>query len=135
MPSMTSVVTEEQRRQYREDGYFLLLGVLSDRDVERLRGGAAYAIAKADAAMDARGTDRLGVNARGRRYFANNVARVRPELRSFLLGELVGDICRATRRNTVYLFNDQYLIKCADRDTAFAWHQDSGSFTSETSRT
>jgi ectoine hydroxylase-related dioxygenase (phytanoyl-CoA dioxygenase family) len=126
VPSMTPVVTDEQRRQYREEGYFLLSGVLADRDVELLRGGAAYAIAKADAEMDARGTDRLDINARGRRYFSNNVARERPELRSFLRSDLMADICRATLGDTAYLFNEQYVIKCADRDTAFAWHQDSG---------
>ena len=82
--------------------------------------------AKADAEMDARGTDRLNINARGRRYFSNNVARERPELRSFLLSALMADICRATLGDTAYLFNEQYVIKCADRDTAFAWHQDSG---------
>jgi ectoine hydroxylase-related dioxygenase (phytanoyl-CoA dioxygenase family) len=122
----SSVVTEEHRQQYRDEGYFVLPRVLADHDVELLRSGAAYAIAKADAEMDARGTDRLDINARGRRYFSNNVAQDRPELRGFLLGELMANICRATLGDTAYLFNEQYVIKCADRDTAFAWHQDSG---------
>jgi ectoine hydroxylase-related dioxygenase (phytanoyl-CoA dioxygenase family) len=123
---MSTVVSEALRRQYREEGYFILPSVLSEADVEVLRDGAAYAIARADAEMDARGTDRLGINARGRRYFANNVARQRPELRRFLFGELMAEICRATLGDTVYLFNEQYVIKCPDRDTAFSWHQDSG---------
>ncbi len=123
---MMSVVTEEQRRQYRKEGYFLLPGVLSDSDVELLRSGAAYAIARTDAEMDARGTDRLDINVRGRRYFSSRVAEERRELRSFLFGELMADICRATVGDTAYLFNEQYVIKCADRETAFSWHQDSG---------
>jgi ectoine hydroxylase-related dioxygenase (phytanoyl-CoA dioxygenase family) len=126
LPSMMSVVTEDQRRQYREEGYFLLPGVLSDGDLELLRSGAAYAIARMDAEMDARGTDRLDINVRGRRYFSSNVAEERRELRSFLFGELMADICRATIGDTAYLFNEQYVIKCADRETEFAWHQDSG---------
>jgi ectoine hydroxylase-related dioxygenase (phytanoyl-CoA dioxygenase family) len=126
MPSMTSVVTAEQQRQYREDGYFLLPSMLSASDVELLRSGAAFAIAKAESEMDARGTDRVGINTRGRRYFANNLAQERRELRAFLFGELMADICRATLGHTAYLFNEQYVIKCADRETSFAWHQDSG---------
>jgi ectoine hydroxylase-related dioxygenase (phytanoyl-CoA dioxygenase family) len=123
---MMSVVTEDQRRQYREEGYFVLPGVLSDGDLELLRSGAAYAITRMDAEMDARGTDRLDINVRGRRYFSSKVAEERRELRSFLFGELMADICRATIGDTAYLFNEQYVIKCADRETAFSWHQDSG---------
>ena len=126
MKAMQSVVTEEQQRQYREEGYFLLPNVLSDADVELLRSGAAYSIAKADAEMDARDTDRLGINARGRRYFSNNMANEVRELRRFLFGELMADVCRATLGDTAYMFNDQYVIKFPDPETSFAWHQDSG---------
>ena len=81
MSSLQSVVTEDQRRQYRDEGYFVLPNALSDADVELLRSGAAYSIAKADAAMDALGTDRVNINVRGRRYFSNKVAEERRELR------------------------------------------------------
>ena len=123
---MSSVVTDEQRRQYGDEGYIVLPRVLSDGDLELLRSGAAHAIAKADAEMDARGTDVWNINARGRRYFSNNMARELPALRRFLRSELMADICRATLGDTAYLFNEQYVIKCADPRTAFAWHQDSG---------
>lgn len=126
MSSIQSAITEDQRRQYRDEGYFVLPNALSDDDVELLRSGAAYSIAKADAAMDALGTDRVNINVRGRRYFSNKVAEERRELRRFLFGELMADICRATLGDTAYLFNEQYVIKCADPDTSFAWHQDSG---------
>ena len=123
---MSSVVTVEQRQQFRDEGYFVLPGLIADDDLDLLRSGAALAIAKADAEMDARGTDVWNINARGRRYFANNMARELPELHRFLLGELMADICRSTLGDTAYLFNEQYVIKCADPQTAFAWHQDSG---------
>ena len=119
-------MTEAQRQQFRREGYFVLPGVLSEADVELLRGGAAYAMAKADAEMDALGTDQVDINIRGRRYFSNKVSQTKRELRRFLLGELMADICRSTLGDEAYLFNEQYVIKCADRDTAFAWHQDSG---------
>jgi ectoine hydroxylase-related dioxygenase (phytanoyl-CoA dioxygenase family) len=121
-----SVVSDEQRQQYRDEGFFVLPSVLPSPDLELLRSGAATAVAKADAEMDARGTDRWDLNARGRRYFANRMAQELPELRSFLFGELMADICRATLGDNAFLFNEQYVIKCADPDTAFAWHQDSG---------
>jgi ectoine hydroxylase-related dioxygenase (phytanoyl-CoA dioxygenase family) len=126
MSSMVSLVTDERRHQFRQEGYFVLPRVLAESDVELLRSGAEYSIAKADAEMDALGTDTLDINTRGRRYFSNKVAREKRELRGFLFGELMADICRATIGDTAYLFNEQYVIKCADRATAFGWHQDSG---------
>ena len=35
-------------------------------------------------------------------------------------------VCRATLGGTAYLFWEQYVIKAADPDTTFSWHQDSG---------
>ena len=37
-----------------------------------------------------------------------------------------GLICRGVLGEAAYLFWEQYVIKAADPDTAFAWHQDSG---------
>jgi ectoine hydroxylase-related dioxygenase (phytanoyl-CoA dioxygenase family) len=38
----------------------------------------------------------------------------------------MADICRATIGDTAYLFHDQYVVKGADKESAFSWHQDSG---------
>ena len=115
MSSTISVVTDEKRHQFRQEGYFLLPSVLAESDVELLRSGADYSIAKADAEMDALGVDTLNINTRGRRYFSNKVAQEKRELRGFLFGELMADICRAAIGDTAYLFNEQYVIKCAER--------------------
>ncbi len=120
------MVTAEHLRQYEEEGYFVLPSVLTAEELELLRGGAAHSIAKVDAEMDARGTDRWNINARGKRYFSTKVAEDLPALKDFLFGDLMADICRSVLGEKAYLFFEQYVIKCADRDTTFAWHQDSG---------
>ena len=114
------------RRQYADEGYFVLERALDDEQLELLRGGAQYSIDKLDAEMDAAGVDRLGINARGKRYFSNMIYRDRPELRSFLFSDLMAEICRATIGDDAWLFWEQYVIKAGDPDTSFAWHQDSG---------
>jgi len=43
-----------------------------------------------------------------------------------LFGDLMAEITRTTLGETVYLFNEQYVVKAADKDTKFGWHQDSG---------
>ena len=121
-----SLVTPEMREQYEKEGYFVLERVLTDEQLELLRGGAQYSIDKLDATMDELGVDTIGINHRGKRYFSNMIYEDRPELRSFLFSDTTAQICEATLGKDAYLFWEQYVIKAGDPDTSFAWHQDSG---------
>ena len=91
MTSTDDVAPRWSRRsmlaQYRDEGYFVLERVLTDEQLELLRGGAQYSIDKLDAEMDAAGVDRIGINARGKRYFSNMIYQDRPELRQFLFSD------------------------------------------------
>jgi len=120
------MVTDQMREQYENEGYFVMERALTDQQLELLRSGAQFAIDRLDAEMDAQGVDRMGINARGKRYFSAMVYRERPELREFLFGDTMAGICRALLGENAYLFWEQYVIKAADPDTSFAWHQDSG---------
>ncbi|WP_040421679.1 phytanoyl-CoA dioxygenase family protein [Actinopolymorpha alba] len=123
---LADLITPEMRKQYTEEGYFILERVLPEEQLALLRRLADYAVKKLDAAMDAEGVDRIGINLRGKRYFSAWVHKDRPELRTFLFSDLMAEICRATIGPEAYLFVEQYVIKAGDPDTKFAWHQDSG---------
>lgn len=120
------LVTDQMLEQYRQEGYFVLESVIGADDLELLRSGAQYAIDRADQEMSEAGVDRLGINARGKRYFSSMVYQGRPELREFIFGPTMAQICRRVLGPEAYLFWEQYVIKAADPDTKFAWHQDSG---------
>lgn len=120
------LVTEEMLAQYRDEGYFVLESVLSADELALVRSGAQYSVDRLDALMDDAGVDRLGINARGKRYFSEMIYAERPELRSFVFGSTMAAICSAVLGPQAYLFWEQYVIKAADPDTTFAWHQDSG---------
>lgn len=126
LDTMSDLITPAMQEQFRQEGYFILERVLSDEQLDLLRSAAEYSVEKLDAAMDRAGADRLGINARGKRYFSSMVYEDRPELRKFLFSELMAQICRATLGETAYLFWEQYVIKAGDPDTTFSWHQDSG---------
>jgi ectoine hydroxylase-related dioxygenase (phytanoyl-CoA dioxygenase family) len=124
--SSTSLITEDMRRQYRDEGYFILERAVPEEHLELLRSVADFAVEKADARMDELGVDQLDINKRGKRYFSHMIYKDRPELRQFLFSDLMADICRATLGDDAYLFWEQYVIKAGDPDTTFSWHQDSG---------
>ena len=119
-------ITQEQKDLYREEGYMILENAMSDAQLGLLRGQCQAAIDRVDRQMDEEGTDVIGINHRGKRYFAANCFKEQPELRSFIFGELMADICRATLGDDAYLFWEQYVVKGRDGGMKFSWHQDSG---------
>ncbi len=122
----SSLITQTMLEQYASEGYFVLERAIGPADLELLRSGAQFSMDRLDAEMDKAGVDRLGINARHKRYFSPMVYQDRPELRKFAFGTTMADICRAVLGQDAYLFWEQYVIKAADPDTSFAWHQDSG---------
>ena len=125
-PSSNYGITEQHIKQFRNDGYFILQSALSPEQLALLRAEAQFSIDRMDAQMDALQTDVIGISHRNRRYFAANVFRQRPALEGFLFGDLMAELCRATLGQQAYLFWEQYVIKCAEGDMRFSWHQDSG---------
>jgi hypothetical protein len=72
------LVTPAMLDQYRTEGYFVLESVLSPDELELLRSGAQFSMDRLDAIMDREGVDRIGINARGKRYFSSMVYQERP---------------------------------------------------------
>jgi ectoine hydroxylase-related dioxygenase (phytanoyl-CoA dioxygenase family) len=91
-----------------------------------LREESAYFVGYTDAAMDAQGVDVLGITHRGKRYFISNRYRSSARLADFLFGLLMAEITTSFLGDTVFLFNEQWVVKGADQGMKFAWHQDSG---------
>jgi len=114
------------RRQFHDEGFFVLERIMSAADLACVRDECQRFIDARDRDMDAAGTDVIGLDQRGRRYFVNDCSTESPKLQRFVLGDLMAEICRATLGDDAFLFNDQYVVKGADVGTTFSWHQDSG---------
>ena len=122
----TIEISQAQKDLYRSEGYMILERAIPESFLDLLRSQCQQAIDRMDADMDAEGTDTIGINHRGSRYFVSNCFREQPALRAFLFSELMADVCRATLGNDAYLFWEQYVIKGAETGMKFSWHQDSG---------
>ena len=119
-------VTEEQKKQFNEEGYMVLERCVPEEHLLLLRDKCEDFTSALDREMDAKGVDRIGISARGKRYFAHDCYQKDPELGRFIFSELMAEICRATLGDEAYLFWNQYVVKGTDKDSSFAWHQDSG---------
>jgi ectoine hydroxylase-related dioxygenase (phytanoyl-CoA dioxygenase family) len=121
-----SPVTDSHRAQFERDGYFLLENVVPAEHLELLRDEVGTAIAHIDAQMDAQGVEKLGINLKNSRYFVGAFKNPDSRVGEFVYSDLMADVCRATLGENAYLFNEQYVVKAAERGEVFSWHQDSG---------
>lgn len=119
-------ITDQHRRQYHEEGYFILERALPEPMLAVLRDACGQFVQEANAAMDAAGIDVLGLNHRNSRYFITHPSQRDARLKDIYFSDLFAEICLATIGGEAYAFWEQYVIKAAERGMKFGWHQDSG---------
>lgn len=125
MAASAAQITNEHARRFVDDGFFILEDVVPTSDLELLRRECGRLVEERDREMDRHGVDKLDLDHRGRRYFVH-AYDTSPEVRRFLFSDLMAQIARTALGDTVYLFNEQYVVKAAERGMRFGWHQDSG---------
>ncbi|MCW8129155.1 MAG: phytanoyl-CoA dioxygenase family protein [Planctomycetota bacterium] len=119
-------IAADLRRQYAEQGYFILPGALSAEELDLLRDECARGIAERDAELDRLGKDVDGLTHRNKRYFIRQSSLASARLLRFFLGERMGEIARATVGPEAYAFYEQFVVKCGEQGMKFGWHQDGG---------
>ncbi len=120
------LISDAQREQYREEGYFLLEDVVPRDDLALLREECHRYIDEADAAMATTKEPARGITHQGKRYFVSGKQAENERLRSYIYSELMAEVCRATLGLNAYLFWEQFVVKGAEVGMKFSWHQDSG---------
>jgi hypothetical protein len=118
-------VTPAHARRFRDEGWFVIGRALARTELESLRSECQWLVADRDAEMTRLGVDALDLCGRGRRYYLHAYP-TSAAVRRFLRSDVMADIAQAVLGDDVYLFNEQYVIKAAERGMPFGWHQDSG---------
>jgi ectoine hydroxylase-related dioxygenase (phytanoyl-CoA dioxygenase family) len=114
-----------QSKRFQKEGFFVLENVLPEGDLEALRAECQRFIDERDREMDRLGVDTIDLDHRGSRYFVHAYGKS-PAVERFLRSELMRQFATTALGDRVYLFNEQYVVKAAERGMKFGWHQDSG---------
>lgn len=121
------MITEEHKRKYKDDGFFILEKVIPEFELELIRKDCMELIAEQDREMEKLGVTELNLSRKNSRYFVFNSYKTRPHLGNFIFSDKMAEICKATIGDTAYLFWEQFVVKGTDKKGAeFTWHQDSG---------
>ncbi|OGB67147.1 MAG: phytanoyl-CoA dioxygenase [Caldithrix sp. RBG_13_44_9] len=119
-------ISAQHKKQYREEGYFILERVIPLKELQFIRDECDELIREQEREMDRLGTDELNLSRRNSRYFVFLAYKNRPELGKFIFGERMAELCRATIGKNTLLFWEQFVAKSKDKRSEFTWHQDSG---------
>lgn len=124
--NLSEIILQQQdlSEQFRTQGYFVLPSAITAEHLDLLRRVSTAAVNDICADMDRKGTDVLGINHRGKRYFVGQAYRNHPSLGDFLRSDLMATVARIALGDTVFLHNDQFVIKMGKAGMSFSWHQD-----------
>jgi ectoine hydroxylase-related dioxygenase (phytanoyl-CoA dioxygenase family) len=122
--SSSGVVSAARKAQFLKEGFFVLESVVPENHLQMMREECTRFVAEFDAAFDANGGRRDGINAKGRYFIAKRYRDSR--LGEFIFSDLMADICRATLGDNACLFYEQFVVKGPEKGGKFSWHQDSG---------
>jgi ectoine hydroxylase-related dioxygenase (phytanoyl-CoA dioxygenase family) len=125
-------ITTEHVEHYREHGYVIIPKVISAEHLDLLRRHCQAAMQRTDAEMDKQGTDVLGINRRGNRYFSCQPSYADPDIYDFVYSQVMEQAVRALIGETVHVFWEQYVVKGRESGMKFSWHQDSGYVSADT---
>ena len=117
-------IGDGMRRQFRDEGWFVLPAAMPTETLEALRTVGSGLMADCEAEMTRRGSDIAGLSQRGRRYFIAGGLQRSAALRDFALSPGMAEICRATLGSAAWFFNDLFIAKAGDGASTFPWHQD-----------
>lgn len=121
-----SFVSPEQIEQYYREGFFILESVIPENVLNDLRAECMRFIADFDRQMEEKGVQQDGINHYKKRYFVGNRSSESSIMQDFLYSDLMADVTTSVLGDSVYLFVEQYVVKAADSNNKFSWHQDSG---------
>jgi len=123
---MSTILTDDQLNQFKEDGFCIVKNVISKELITRLQGECQRFIKEKDDEMDAKGVEVDEINHKGKRYFIALRYKDSETMQDLIFGKEMEEITRKVLGEDVFLFLEQYVVKAADKGMTFSWHQDSG---------
>lgn len=116
-------VADDQRRQYREQGYFVFEGAVDAQELALLCDACDASVERVSRSMRQRGVSVEFRSILDDRYITIHERRFQPRLDRVIFGEAMAELCRATIGDDAWLAAEIFAVK-APGGSPFPWHQD-----------
>lgn len=120
------MITDAQKQQFQEEGYFILNSVVPENILSELRQTCDDMVRETDAELEGKAENTRNITHKSKRYFISNRHEDSPALQAFIFSEIMAEICKATLGDEAFLFWEQFVVKGPEVGMKFGWHQDSG---------
>ncbi len=122
---MTPTITDDQKHRYEQDGYFLLEGVFTPAEMERVATLIEGCQRRHEEALAAQGGTE-GISRAGEITFTDHLAENDPEIAAFVTRPEFVAIATQLLGPDVDLYWNQSVFKQPEGKKEFPWHQDDG---------
>ena len=100
MTVSTGIITEAHKKQFQEEGYFILERAICEEHLQIVRDACEHLIDLMHEEMDRLGTDHIHISHRGKRYHIAKKYDQAPRLEEYVFSDLMAEICKATIGDT-----------------------------------
>lgn len=139
------LISEDNRRQFLQEGYFLLPEAIEKSTLDALCNVCDYCIEEFNTSdridesenssshegelytrvtTDGKQFQTSVLNIRNSRYFLEQRHHEHPDLAEFIFGQLMAEICKATIGQNSYFHFEEFVVKFPRGGASFSWHQD-----------
>jgi phytanoyl-CoA hydroxylase len=118
-------ISDAEAEAYNRDGFFILRGVFSSSEIDRVRQATDELERETDSALASTG-GRQGISEKGAITFSSHLVTKSVVLRDFARHHIFGELCADLVGPDVNLYWDQAVYKKPEKPRRFPWHQDNG---------
>jgi phytanoyl-CoA hydroxylase len=119
-------VTPEQKKQFDEQGFFILKGAFALDELDRVVEAIDPLEREHEQQIRAKEQGREGISSADAITFTGHIVKKSPVLRDFAAHPAIADVCHDLIGDDVRLYWDQSVYKKSGVPQEFPWHQDNG---------
>lgn len=119
-------ISNQQKENFQKEGFLIVPGFLTSDELETVRDICDSSIQQVEQEMRKKNITEDRINVLGKKYFIKDVRKKHQEIQNIIFSEKTVEVCKATIGENAYLHNEQFVVKMTDKNSSFAWHQDSG---------
>ena len=122
----TESFKKKLKTQFEEDGFFIIESIIKQNKLIKIKNICDNIVLAKKNELIQKRKKIEGINVLNSRYFLGSTYKNNKFLRSIIFSDVLAEICRCSLGDEAFFKGEQFVVKFKDKESNFAWHQDSG---------